>query len=191
MRKPVNTQNISSGCPTGNKMSTALVVLSKKDLQKREIKQIRFSTGTVADYYDIKIDDKNLELVPKSMVVFKAAHLEGSLQDHMSFSFDGSGRVALHVPMARPDEDVQAAVEKFAIMHALTPDSENPMSLSSSGSPVFHFRDDSGHIAGNIGPEGYSEMGTINVGRPFDGPTGRTTTAVPLKVFATRPGTEL
>lgn len=189
-RTPIEVDNISE-CPAGNKMATGLIVLSKSDLEKRQIRQIRFSAGGVADYYDIRTTDKMLQLRPQSMVVFKAKGLTGPQEDRIEIGFGNGGKIALQVPMARKGDKLKDALENLALMHALTPDPEMPMSYGTGGSQTFYFIDDNGHIADSIGEDGYSEFGTINVARPYDGENGRTLTAVPLQVYVTRPGTKL
>lgn len=191
LRKTIESADVATGCPTGNKMATALMVLNRSDLQKREIRQIRFSNGMVSDYYDIAWGDKTLSLKPQSMVVFKAKNLTGDMKDHMEFGFDDSTRIALHVPMARKGEDVKAAVTKFASQNGLSPDTDNSESRNPSGSPVFYFNDISGRLLAQIGEDGHAQVGQIMVGRPYDGPNGRETTAVPLTVYAAKPGTNL
>lgn len=191
LRKTVESNNVASGCPTGNKMATALMVLNRSDLQKREIRQIRFSNGMVSDYYDIAWGDKTLSLKPQSMVVFKAKNLEGDMKDHIALGFDDSTRIALHVPMAHKGEDVKAAVTKFAAQNGLSPDTDNSESRNPSGSPVFYFNDISGRLLAQIGEDSHAQVGQIMVGRPYDGPNGRETTAVPLTVYAAKPGTNL
>jgi hypothetical protein len=190
-RTPIEVANINGDCPAGNKMSSALIVLSKSDLEKRQIRQIRFSNGFVADYYDISYTDKTFQLKPQSMAVFRAKGMTGPLADHLEIQFGAGGKIALHVPMAKQGENLSEQVENLARMHALTPDPEMPMSYGTGGSQVFYYNDDNGHIAGSIGEDGYTELGVINVPRPYDGPNGRTLTAVPLQVYVTRPGTQL
>lgn len=188
-RKVIETSNVASGCPAQNKMSTALMVLNKSDLQQRETRQIRFSNGQVSDYYDIAWGEKTLTLRPQSMVVFKAQNLEGAMKDQMSFHFEGSDRVALRVPMAKAGDDITGAMVRFASQNALTPVGENtPETHDSSGVPVFIFRDVTGRVISQIGTDGVPvNVGNITVGRPYDGPQGRTTTAVPLNVYASKP----
>lgn len=190
-RRKIETQDVQFECPAGNKMSSALIVLSKKDLQKREIRQIRFSNGSIADYYDIMASDKSISLIPKSMVVFKAKELTGAKKDRMTLGFNNSGQVALHVPMARKGENIKEQLVKFAQMRALTPVEGAQGAYSESGGFTGYFNDDDGHILGTIGEEGYAELGKITVGRPYDGPKGRVLTPVPLQVYVTRPGTKL
>src|SRR5690606_16769107 len=68
-------------CERQNKMSTAMMALSKSDLQQRGTQEIRFSTGAATDSYKVEIDDSKIELVPRSMLVFKAAGMTGPLKD--------------------------------------------------------------------------------------------------------------
>jgi hypothetical protein len=191
LRKTVESDNVASGCAAGNKMATALMVLSRSDMQRREIRQVRFSNGMVSDYYDIAWGDKTLSLKPQSMVVFKAKNLEGDMKDHIALGFDDSTRIALHVPMAKAGEDVKAAITKFASQNGLSPDTDNSESKDPSGAPVFYFNDVSGRFMSQIGEDGHAQVGQITVGRPYDGPNGRQMTGVPLTVFATKPGTSL
>ncbi len=190
-RRPVQTDNVQSGCPTENKMSTALIPLSRKDLEERQIRQIRFTNGTIADYYDIQMTDNTLQLKPQSMVVFRGKGLTGPLGDRLEISFGGASKLALHVPMARKGEDITNAITALASQHGLTPDPEMPTSYSAGGSPVFYFKDVVGDVATSIGEEGYSALGTINASRLYDGQEGRAYIAVPLQVFVTKPGTQL
>jgi len=125
------------------------------------------------------------------MVIFKAQGLTGPDKDRIVFPFTGSGRVALHIPMAHKGEDVKEEIENFARRKALTPDPENPVSYGTGGSPVYHFLDDGGNVVSMIGEDGYAEVGEIVVGRPYDGPDGRRDMPVSLKIFAARPGVEL
>lgn len=190
-RKKIEVANVETDCPAQNKMSTALIVLSKKDLQKRRIRQIRFSSGFVADYYNISASEESLSLFPQSMVIFKAANLTGPKKDRLTLGFNGSGQIALHIPMAKKTDDIKPQLLKFAQMRALTPVADMPVTYSANGGATYYFNDDSGHILGTIGEEGYAPLGKVTVGRPYDGPHGRTLTPVPLQVYVTRPGTTL
>ncbi len=190
-RHPIMTDNVTSGCPSQNQMSSAMIVMSKKDLETRQIQQIRFSNGSVADYYDIRIADNILQLKPQSMVIFKAKGLTGPLGDRLEIGFGAGGKVALHVPMAKKGDNLDSLIVALASRHGLTPDPEMPTSYGAGGSPVFYFKDQIGDVAGSIGENGYSELGTVNAHRPYDGENGRMVTPVPLQVFVTRPGTQL
>jgi hypothetical protein len=173
-------------------MSTALMVLDKKDLIKRGTQEIRFSTEVATDTYKIILDDAHLELIPESMVVFKGQNLAGPLKDRLIHSFAADKMVALHVPMANPGEDLSEAVTTFARHRALSPATpDQPAAWGGNGMATYYFFDDNGHIIEQIGESGYSELGKISVMRPFDGPDGRTETPVDLSVFVTRPGTQL
>lgn len=179
-----------SKCDRQNRMSTAMMVLSKKDLQQRGTQEIRFSTDAGSDTYKIQLSDTVLELVPESMVVFKAQGLGGSLKDRIVYTFTGGNVVALHVPMAKPGDDVSGALLRFAGSHILSPTGDAP-STTRNGAPVLYFYDQTGSAQSQIGPDGYGELGAITVSRPYDGPNGRVWTPVNLSVFVTRPGTEL
>src|SRR5690606_2187448 len=82
-RHKLDVSNVNGDCPVGNQMSSALIVLNKKDLEKRQTRQIRFSTGYVADYYDVAITDNTIQLRPQSMVVFRGKNLTGPQGDRL------------------------------------------------------------------------------------------------------------
>lgn len=175
-------------CSTGNQMSTALMVLNKKDLQSRGTQEIRFSSPAGADTYQLVLDNDHIELIPESMVVFKGANLGGPLKDRILHSFASDKMIALQVPMAHPGEDISEAVGNFARTRALQPSGNTG---TGKGADTYYFIDESGRFAKEIGADGYAEVGTITVQRPSDGAEGRTTTPVELTVFVTRPGTRL
>lgn len=190
-RRKIEIADVQTACPVENKMSTALIVLSRSDIEKRQTKQIRFSNGTLTDYYDIMFTENGLTLKPQSMVIFKAQGLTGPLMDHIEIGFNAGGKIALHVPMARQSDDIRGPLERFARTHALIPDHDSPISYDPGGGAVLFFHDDSGGTLNRIGEDGYTELGTVEIGRPYDGPDGRILTPVPLKVYVTRPGTQL
>jgi hypothetical protein len=179
-------------CDTQNKMATALMVLSKKDLEEKGTQEIRFSTEVASDNYKIILTDTELQLVPRSMVVFKAKPLTGPLKDRIVHSFANSKMVALQVPMAQAGEDLSEEVLSLAYSRGLAPVSlDQKPSWNENGRASYYFYDDGGLVTSRIQPEGYTQLGTIEVPRPMDGAEGRTKTMVPLTVFATRPGTQL
>lgn len=176
---------------SGNKMSTAMMVLSREDLLKRGTNQIRFSTAAGRDTYDLAIKDSMAEIIPKSMTVFQAQGLTGPLKDRLIYTFTGDRVISLQVPMAELDDDVRGTLMAFAQKHALTPLDDQMMKGSGKGKNIFYFYDTAGKMAPQIGSDGYAEVGTIQVNRPFDGPNGRSFVAVDLDVFATHPGMKL
>lgn len=179
-------------CDPQNKMSTALMVLDKKDLRERGTQEIRFSTEFGSDHYKIVIDDDHLELVPRSMMIFKAQNLAGPLKDRILHSFASDKMIALQIPMAKPGEDLSDEIVQFARLRALVPATPTDLaSWSGNGVAMYYFYDDNGHIIAQIGENGYAELGKITVSRPYDGPEGRTEAPVELSVFVTRPGTQL
>ncbi len=179
-------------CDQKNKMSTALMVLSKKDLMSRGTQEIRFSTEVATDDYKVVIDEHHLELIPRSMVIFKGRDMAGPLKDRLIHSFASDKMIALHVPMAKAGEDLTDQVVKFARLRALVPATpDQPAAWGGNGLATYYFYDDNGHIIDQIGPNGYAELGKIEVDRPYDGEQGRGVTPVELSVFVTRPGTQL
>jgi len=179
-------------CDTQNKMSTALMVLSKKDLQKRGTQEIRFTTEVAGDNYRVVLDDNHLELIPRSMMIFKAQNMAGPLKDRIIYSFASDKMVALQIPMAKPGEDLSSQITSFAYTRALVPTTPNaPATWGGNGMATYYFYDQSGMTVSKITDVGYAEIGKISVERPYDGANGRTTTPVELSVFVTRPGTQL
>lgn len=184
--------NAASNCSQNNKMSTALMVLDKKDLKDRGTQKIRFSADAGNDAYDINITDERLELVPESMMVFKITNPGGPLKDRLIHAFSSNKLVTLQVPMAKPGEDLTPYVVSFARTMGLSPaPGESLVSWGGNGYATYYFYDQGGNTLSRIGQDGYAEIGVISVNRPYDGPEGRTQTAVDLSVFATRPGTQL
>jgi len=179
-----------ASCDRQNKMSTGMMVLSRKDLKQRGTQEIRFSTDVATDNYKIVLNDAMLELIPESMVIFKPQDMQGDLKDRIVYNFTGSNMVTLQVPMAQASDNIEQQLMLFAASHAMMPANNDSASTGKNGH-IYYFYDQSGQMAGQIGPDGYGEVGKISVNRPYDGPNGRTQTAVDLSVFVTRPGTEL
>ena len=185
--------NAQSKCDTQNKMSTALMVLSRKDLKERGTQEIRFSTEAGSDTYKIILDDPRLELVPRSMMVFKAQSMTGPLKDRIVYTFSGSRVVTLQVPMAQSGEDLSEEIASFAITRGLAPAGDGQKtSWNDNGRASYYYLDQTGLLTSQLTPDSnYAQIGTIEVSRPYDGPEGRSETLVPLTVFVTRPGTQL
>lgn len=185
-------EGANTKCDTRNKMATALMVLDKKDLLERGTKEINFSTEAARDTYRLVLSDNRLELIPQSMMAFKAPGLTGELKDRLVYTFTSNKMVALQVPMAKSGEDLSEELQNFARTRALKPaDADAPTSWAGNGTATYYFYDDAGHVVAQIGEKGYAELGKITVSRPYDGPDGRTEAPVTLSVFATRPGTQL
>ena len=179
-------------CDLQNKQVSGIMLLDKNDLMRRGTQEIRFSSDAGRDTYKIILTDKSVELVPDSASFFKPQGLTGALKDRIAYNFNDAGAITLHVPMAQDGEDITAQIESFAMSHALAPAESGPMlELGDDGGAVYHFKDSSGRFSSMINEDGYAEIGTISVMRPYDGPEGRTQVPVDLSVFVTRPGTKL
>jgi hypothetical protein len=189
-RKPVKTQNVAYDCDQQTKAITGLIVLNAKDLEKRGVKEIRFSNGNVRDVYNVVYQPDSIVLKPESMIAFKA-NLTGPEKDKLVHYYSGQTLVALHVPMAHPDDNIAQRVRNLAYKNALTPVFEKEGLDTSGKDNVFYFMDPHGRALDLLNDDGYAEFGTVQVVRPYDGPSGRTGVAVPLQVFVTRPGTTL
>lgn len=185
--------NAQKKCDAQNKMSTALMVLSRKDLKEKGTQEIRFTTEFGSDNYKIIMDDTHIELVPRSMMIFKAQSLGGPLKDRIIHTFAGSKVVTLQVPMAQSGEDLSEEIASFAMTRGLSPaDGGQKPSWNDNGRASYYYVDQTGLMTSQLTPDStYAQIGTIEVSRPYDGPEGRSETLVPLTVFVTRPGTQL
>jgi hypothetical protein len=190
-RVPPEGTSAQAKCDKQNKMSTALMVLSRKDLQARGTQEIRFTTEVASDNYKVILSDTHIELIPRSMVIFKAQPLGGPLKDRIIYTFASSKMVALQVPMSGSGENLYEEIRSLAYSRGLVPANNGEVAWNGNGRATYYFYDDSGLVISRITDGGYTQLGTIEVNRPYDGPEGRSETPVPLTVFATRPGTQL
>jgi hypothetical protein len=183
-RTPVKTKNVAFGCDISTKVISAMIPISANDLRNRGIRQIRFDNGNIEDNYDVKVSENSITLTPeRNSLVFKAMDSQNGKLIH---SFDGAGIVALHVPMANKSDDIEQIVRNFAHKNALSLTDKKALKNN-----VFYFMDESGKTLSRLGDVGYVELGTISTLRPYNEGQGLRRLSVPLKVFATRPGTTL
>ena len=190
-RTPVKTENVAFDCDQKSKVVSGLIVLSAEDLQKRDVDEIRFSLGRNRDSYHVVFQPDSIQLIPDSQISFKAKGLTGPDKNKLVHYYSGKTLVALHVPMARKDEDIAQSVRNLAYKNALTPVFEQEGLDTSGNNNVFYFMDPHGRTLDRLGEDGYAEFGSIQTVRPYDGPNGRQGLPIPLKVFVTRPGTSL
>ncbi len=190
-RKITKTKNPSFDCDQKSKVVSGLVVISAADLKKKNIRQIRFNNGKVQDYYNVSILPDSIQLKPESMVAFKAQGLIGADKNKLVHYFSGKTLVAVHVPMANEGEDIAQSVRNLAYKSALQPVFEQEGLDTSGKNNVFYFMDPQGRTLDRLNDDGYAELGSIQVPRPYDGPQGRQGLPTALKVFVTRPGTNL
>ena len=190
-RTPIEVENVGFECPVQIRMSTALIPLDAQDLKDRNIRQIRFSNGTLTDRYNIAHSENGIALIPESMIVFKAQTLTGPKQDRMVLDFGKGGMVTLHVPMAKRGDDVAQALRNLAYRHLLTVSPDTLPTVRRDGSVSMTFEDQTGRVAARIGENGHDLLGEVMVKRPYDGPQGRGLTNVPLHVYVTEAGRQL
>ncbi|PZO83332.1 MAG: hypothetical protein DI626_09145, partial [Micavibrio aeruginosavorus] len=143
-------------CEEGNKMSTAMMVLDRKDLLQRGTKEIRFSNDAVTDTYKLNVSDTDVELIPRSMLVFKATNLSGPLKDRIVHGFSGSDIVALQVPMAQNGDDLSYEVIRFASSRALSPVGNGEAAATGNGRAIYYFHDNGGTIRSLLGDQQYA-----------------------------------
>ncbi len=188
-RTAVKTQNPSFDCNTRNQSVESMIVLSANDLRQKNIKQLRFKNGSKRDKYNVTISDDKIILQPESMVTFIAQGLGGMNNNQLIHRFGKTRIVALHVPMANPNDDIHNAIRNFAAKNALVPatDSKNTKTKYN----VFYYADTNGKWLDQLGDQNHLEIGTIDLLRPYDTPQGQMGLPVPLKVFITRPETTL
>lgn len=189
-RKPSNVKNVAYDCDLKTKAISGLIVLNAKDLEKRGVKEIRFSNGNTRDVYNVIYQPDSIVFKPESMIAFKA-NLVGPEKDKLVHYYSGKTLVALHVPMANADDNVAQRVRDLAYKNALTPVFEKDGLDTSGKDNVYYFMDPHGRALDMLNDDGYAEFGTVQVVRPYDGAQGRHGVAVPLQVFVTRPGTTL
>lgn len=182
---------IDGECPKGNQTVSALLVLSKTDLQKRGIKQIRFANHVAQDRYEIAFYNDRVELKPLTQIAFIANGLTGSNKDRIIHYNGQKGVIALHVPMAKKGDALSNAILSVARRNNLEPLDAYLSKRYNADQKTFFFMDSNGSITDKLGNNHYTEIGTINVKRPYDGPYGRTEIDTSLKVFATLPGKTL
>lgn len=185
-RTLTETRHPQYECPKGNKVATTTVLLNRRDLEEKEIKKIRFKSAVFGDTYEIVYRENSLELVPESMVAFKARNLGGPDKDRLVMDFDRVGALALHVPLAEYGEDVGSQVRRIAYAYDLIPLDDPPPSRMYRGlGQTFHFADAGSGLPEKIKRRGYYELGMVRVERPYDSPRGRTHIPVDLRVFVT------
>lgn len=185
------TQNPAFDCDQSAQAITGLVVLNATDLQERGIKEIRFSNGKVRDIYALSFSDDSIVMTPQSMIAFKAKGMVGPDKDKLIYQYKGDNIVALHVPMARENDNVDAEVQMLAMRLGLSAiDSDKPLEKTGNRH-VYLFEDKRGTALNNLNDDGYAEVGAIRVTRPFIGQRGVSGAPVALKVFITRPETSL
>jgi len=177
---PVDTQRVTYECNQAYQTASALLVLSMNDIRNRNVHEIRFSNGGVRDTYKVLVNDDGVTLKPDTTLTFKT--VKEGMQKPISHSMNGKGMIALQVPMANNDDQVEEAVRNMAARYALNPVFDD----NHKSHNVFYFNDNNGRVGGMIGEEGYGLLGEIGVPRPYMGENGRTERAVPLKVFVTK-----
>lgn len=190
-RTPSKTKDVAFDCDQKTKVISGLVVVSAKDLQKRGVRQIRFSSGRNRDAYDVVYRSDSIQLIPDSQISFKAVGLVGADKNKLVHYFGGKNIVALHVPMAAKGDDIAQSVRTLAHQNALQPIFEQEGLDTSGTDNIYFFTDPKGAMLSGLNEDGYSEIGSIQVPRAYNGPQGRQGTMAPLKVFVTRPGTKL
>lgn len=173
-RTPIKTKNIAYDCPVGTKVITATIPLDANILKERNIRQIRFKRGNIEDAYDVAMTEGSITFTPRRTTSFKPAGL-------LTHNYSGGGLVRLQVPMANKGDIYNTTLKNFAYGRALMPSEKGQ----------FIFMDKSGETTAKMNENGYVELGTIQVNRPYNGGNGAQMTTVPLKVFASRPDTTL
>ena len=180
------TQNPEYDCNQTYKVATGMVVLNADDLAKKKIREIRFSNGQSRDAYTVNVLDNGVRLTPKSMLAFKAVNLQGPDRTYIQYNFPDNSLLKLQVPMARQGDDIAQAVRTLAFQSTLEPVFDREGLDTSGANNVFYFTDPNATTLDQLGKDGYMEIGTITIKRPYDGPNGRVAKPTDLKVFATR-----
>lgn len=191
-RKPLLNANTGHNCAKGNKAISALIVLDQKQLQQKEIRQIRFHHKNFTDTYLVDMGSQSIRLTPESAVIFKPMGLTGPQKDHIMHHFQGGETiVALHVPMATQQDNVAQAVRNLAYQQSLQPVFEKDGLEPDTNNTVFYFVDPNNIVLKGINDDGYTEFGEIQIPAPYLGENGLTQKAKTLKVFVTHAHTKL
>ena len=172
----LRTQNISS-----------LMVLNKKDLQRRQIRQIRFSNGAANDFYDVRISRDSVALHPRSQIVFKATDSKGVQRSRLALNSMDDNIIALQVPMAQKGDNIELQLRNLAYQSDMQPIFEKAGLDTTGTDNIFYFTDQTGKSLSMLGDTPYMELGEIEVKRPYQSSRGLTVTPVALKVFAMLP----
>lgn len=185
-RTPMKTKDVAFDCAVGTQVITAMIPINAEDFRSRGIRQLRFKSGAIEDLYDVTVTSDSFTLTPTKATAFRPTNVNAS--GALVFNFAGQGIVALYVPMVNKGEDVAQAVQSLALKNGLMPASDPNMPNTAK---VFYFIDNSGNILSQIGENGYFELGAVPAIRPYQGGNGKQSLPMPLKVFATKPGTTL
>lgn len=178
------TQNVTYDCDQTYKTATGLIVLNTDDLKNRNIREIRFSNGGVRDTYFIELTEGSVTLRPDTTISFKTAY-SGS-QPSLTHYFGTKGLIALQVPMAYDDDQVESAVRDMAARYAFNPINDPTTINQSLKKNIFYFSDNNGRAGGMLNEDGYAILGEIGVARHYVGENGLEERSIPLKVFVTR-----
>jgi hypothetical protein len=170
-------------CPVSYRRAQALIPLSKKDLQSRGTKQIKFRTDSITEYYNLEIDGAKITLTPQSMAVFKADIDSDSKT--IALDMDDTKRLTLVVPMVREGEDVYDQLVSFANTRGLSvePDTSNVLKTRPDRNSII-VMDANGAMGAMMERGAMQEVGQISISRPVQTPQGVRNTKIPLTVFA-------
>ena len=186
-RTQIETRHPHFDCNQGEKVISTMVVLNANDLRDKKIREIRFSNGQARDAYKVQLTENSVRLVPKSMIAFKAEGLVGPDFDYIEHQFTDNSLITLQVPMALPSDDIAQAVRNLGYEYSLTP----LFGEKQAGHNKFYFRDDNGALLDRLAEQGYTELGTVQILRPYVAREGRQGTPINLKVFLTKPNVSL
>ena len=188
-RETIKTNNPNADCPSGNQAVSGLVVLSRSDLKQKAVTEMRLTNGGVIDRYAMAHYDDRLEIIPITMNAFKAQGLQGVAQDRLIIYNAQKDVLALHVPMAGAKDNIETAVTDLATRKGLVPLDQGDLKKYSANRNVFYFIDNGGITMSQLEDEKFIDFGTIQSTQPYEGTAGINEINKPLKVFATKPGT--
>lgn len=107
-------------CKQNVQYSAADIPLDRKLLEDNGIQQIRFvlGRGLASDYYVVDLDDKHLQLSPRSQKVFKPGKTPYGGQSALSYWYYPESTLILSAPAA-PKDQRDSAVAAFAASRGL------------------------------------------------------------------------
>lgn len=182
------------GCNQGVQVPTVEIPLSRDDLRSRNIQRIRFNNGPFIDYYDIRLDDHRIQLLPSEserpgMARYRPQKI-ANVRNPLIHWFYPANTVILYVPGAagqtpglRTNLDAMARGMGLEPLENQMPAFKSPLIQSN----YYYYVDTKGRLNRPGLSEGIS-IGNVNVTQAVYGMKGDEAITNDLQVFARRPG---
>lgn len=162
-------RNPQFACKQNVQYSAADIPLDRKLIEDNNIQQIRFvlGRGLASDYYIVDLDDKRLQLTPRSQKVFKPGKNPYGGQATLGYWYYPENTLILSSPAA-PKDQRDNIITAFANTHGLAPmKSVMPDFIMPSGQEGRHYYvDKAGTLTGKIAGDNGAVLDGIYVRRP-------------------------